>query len=139
MRFVTSLALVLTLATGAPVFAADAAQTKQPTAQQQRTGDCAKRAHAQGLKGSEYKSFMSTCMKGDGSASAGSAAPASNKPATGPATTPSTTTSAARKPTSQQDKMKACNADASSQGLKGDERKKFMSSCLKGASNATAH
>ena len=31
----------------------------------------------------------------------------------------------------QREKMKACNADAGKQQLKGDERKKFMSSCLK--------
>ena len=30
----------------------------------------------------------------------------------------------------QQDRMKSCNAKA--EGKKGDERKKFMSSCLKG-------
>jgi hypothetical protein len=30
----------------------------------------------------------------------------------------------------QQDKMKACNADAGEKQLKGDERKKFMSDCL---------
>ena len=30
----------------------------------------------------------------------------------------------------QQDKMKACNADAGNKALKGDERKKFMSECL---------
>jgi hypothetical protein len=28
--------------------------------------------------------------------------------------------------------MKACNAQAGDKGLKGDERKKFMSECLKG-------
>jgi len=31
----------------------------------------------------------------------------------------------------QQAKMKACNADAGKKELKGDERKKFMSGCLK--------
>jgi len=31
----------------------------------------------------------------------------------------------------QQDKMKACNADAKEQALKGDERKAFMKNCLK--------
>ena len=31
----------------------------------------------------------------------------------------------------QREKMKACNADAGKQQLKGDERKKFMSECLK--------
>ncbi len=34
------------------------------------------------------------------------------------------------KPT-QQNKMKACNAEAKSKALKGDERKSFMSECLK--------
>ena len=32
----------------------------------------------------------------------------------------------------QKNKMKACNKDAGDRKLKGDERKKFMSSCLKG-------
>ena len=36
------------------------------------------------------------------------------------------------KPTAQQEKMKSCNAQASKKALKGDERKAFMSSCLKG-------
>ena len=31
----------------------------------------------------------------------------------------------------QQSKMKHCNAEAKTQGLKGDERKAFMSGCLK--------
>jgi psiF repeat len=31
----------------------------------------------------------------------------------------------------QQDKMKKCNGDASAKSLKGDERKGFMSECLK--------
>lgn len=31
----------------------------------------------------------------------------------------------------QQEKMKTCNADASAKALKGDERKAFMSKCLK--------
>ncbi|WP_122663108.1 PsiF family protein [Pseudomonas viridiflava] len=33
--------------------------------------------------------------------------------------------------TAQQNKMTSCNADASAQSLKGDERKAFMSTCLK--------
>lgn len=35
------------------------------------------------------------------------------------------------KPTAQQEKMKMCNQQAKSQQLKGDERKAFMSQCLK--------
>jgi len=37
----------------------------------------------------------------------------------------------------QQEKMKACNAEAGQKALKGDERKKFMSECL-GAKPAPA-
>ena len=33
--------------------------------------------------------------------------------------------------TAQQSRMKACNAEAKTQALKGDERKAFMSTCLK--------
>ena len=32
---------------------------------------------------------------------------------------------------SQQNRMKTCNADAKAKSLKGDERKAFMSDCLK--------
>ncbi len=31
----------------------------------------------------------------------------------------------------QQERMKKCNSDAGAKQLKGDERKKFMSACLK--------
>jgi serine protease inhibitor ecotin len=33
----------------------------------------------------------------------------------------------------QQERMKECNAQAADKGLKGDDRKKFMSGCLKPA------
>jgi hypothetical protein len=33
--------------------------------------------------------------------------------------------------TDQQNKMSTCNAEAKAKELKGDERKKFMSDCLK--------
>jgi hypothetical protein len=33
-------------------------------------------------------------------------------------------------PNSQQEKMSTCNADATSKGLKGDDRKSFMKTCL---------
>ncbi|WNZ79045.1 PsiF family protein [Pseudomonas sp. P105] len=33
--------------------------------------------------------------------------------------------------TAQQNKMTTCNADATAKALKGDERKAFMSNCLK--------
>ena len=36
----------------------------------------------------------------------------------------------------QQEKMKACNKEAGEKALKGDERKKFMSECLKAGGGA---
>ena len=38
----------------------------------------------------------------------------------------------------QQDKMTTCNADASSKGLKGDDRKAYMKTCLSDAPPSTA-
>jgi hypothetical protein len=35
-----------------------------------------------------------------------------------------------KKLTEQQEKMKACNAEAKTKDLKGSDRKKFMSECL---------
>ncbi len=40
--------------------------------------------------------------------------------------------------TAQQLRMKNCNAEAKSQALKGDERKAFMSTCLKSPGKAVA-
>jgi hypothetical protein len=40
--------------------------------------------------------------------------------------------------TPQQERMKTCNADPKAKTLHGDERKAFMSSCLKGDSAAAA-
>ncbi|MBK5352793.1 phosphate starvation-inducible protein PsiF [Pseudomonas sp. TH41] len=40
--------------------------------------------------------------------------------------------------TDQQNKMTTCNADATAKSLKGDERKTFMSTCLKAAPAAEA-
>lgn len=36
-------------------------------------------------------------------------------------------------PTAQQQKMSSCNAQAKDKAMKGDDRKKFMSECLKAA------
>ena len=40
--------------------------------------------------------------------------------------------------TPQQEKMKACNADAAKKELKGDQRQAFMKECLAGKSEAKA-
>jgi len=38
----------------------------------------------------------------------------------------------AKKPATQQDRMKSCNAEPKAKELKGDERKAFMKECLSG-------
>lgn len=38
-------------------------------------------------------------------------------------------------PTAQQQKMSSCNAQAKDKAMKGDDRKKFMSDCLKASSS----
>lgn len=77
---------------------------------------------AKGMKGEERKAFMKKCLSKDYvlKSEAAAGAPAKAAPAKAAA------------PSAQHDKMKACSADAKAKELKGDERKKFMSACLKG-------
>lgn len=74
-------------------------------AQQQKMITCNADAKAKNLSGDARKSFMKDCL------SAG--APEE------------------KKLNAQQQKMKDCNAEA--KGMKGEERKKHMSGCLKGS------
>lgn len=89
--------------------AALAADEQKParkmTAQQQKMGTCNKEAGDKKLAGAERKKFMSECLKADHAAASG-------------------------KMTAQQQKMADCNKQAADK--KGDERKAFMTSCLKG-------
>lgn len=128
MKFAAPAAFAIALA-----LAAGGVVAKTLTPQQQKMSTCSKDAHAKGLKGTEYKSFMSSCLKG------GSAMPA--KHASHKAAAHKTTThhkskahkaTAKSKTNAQQGKMKTCNAEAKSKKLKGAARKSFMSSCLKG-------
>ncbi len=86
------------------VTAAFADGTKRVT-QDDRTASCAQ--EAKGLKGDEHHRFVADCLKRhDGNGHNGGH--------------------------SQQDKMKACNVEAGRKDLHGDERRTFMSSCLRG-------
>ncbi len=98
------------IAVSAPAFAG---------AQQDKMKGCNAEAKAGNMKGDERKAFMSKCLKKDYVLKSEAAKPTAS--AAAPAGK-----------TKQQDKMKTCNADAKTKNLKGDERKKFMSSCLKG-------
>lgn len=118
-KLITLACLGFVFAASAPAFAG---------AQQDKMKGC--NAEAKGMKGDERKAFMSKCLKKDYVLK--SAAPAADKKAAAPAKVDATPTASAAAPVKQQDKMKSCNAEAKTKALKGDERKKFMSSCLKG-------
>jgi psiF repeat len=91
------------------------------TAQQEKMKSCNAEAKAKGLKGDVYKKFRDDCLKAKPEAATTTAKPEA-----------ATTTAELTKLTPQQEKMKSCNGLAASQGLSGDARKRFMSSCLKG-------
>ena len=97
----------------APVFAAG-----------EKMKGCSK--EATGMKGDERKAFMKKCLSKEYTLKADVAPAATNKAETKPDET------AAAAPAKQQGKMKHCNEEAKTKALKGDDRKAFMSSCLKG-------
>ncbi len=112
----------------APAMAETAPAAKAANPQQGKMKECAAEYHQKGLAKSEYRKFMSACLKKD--YVPGSYAPAAAT--TTPVTTPQEATVSAA-PMNQKDKMKACNKDAKEKALKGDERKSFMKSCLSAA------
>ena len=74
-------------------------------AKQSTMAACNAQASDKGLgeeKGDERKAFMKECLFAKPAKASGS----------------------------QQNKMKTCNKESTEKGLKGDERKKFMSTCL---------
>src|SRR5450759_1458871 len=139
LKTTSSLVLALALVCGSgAVFAQDMSKTGKPlTAQQEKMKACNADATTQSLKGPERKTFMSTCLKGpsaaatSASAAATSASAAAAKPAVAAApAVAAVPAAAASKPVSakaaQQEKMKTCNANATSEALKGAARKAFM-------------
>jgi len=117
---------ILMLVAGLMTFSmslAMADDAKQPSAKQQaqrqRMTDCSKDAKAKGLKGDDRKTYMKSCLKGEAD-TAGASAMSDAKSAK----------------TTQQEKMKSCNADAKTKGLKGADRKTFMKTCLSGSASA---
>ena len=121
-KLITLACLSFTFAVSVPAFAG---------AQQDKMKGCNAEAKADNLKGPERKAFMSKCLKKDyvlksaatgGDKAAAVPAKADDKPTAG----------AAPAKMKQQGKMKSCNEDAKNKALKGAERKKFMSDCLKG-------
>ena len=78
---------------------------------------------SKGMKAAERKKFMSDCLKGkaDDAAAAGKA-DEHNAAKTG---------ETGEETGNQREKMRDCNTHAKDKSLKGAERKKFMSDCLK--------
>jgi hypothetical protein len=100
------------------------AQESKPNSQQEKMTTCNADAKAKGLKGTERQAFMKSCLSGKAEATTTGAGASATTGATG---------SAAAKGSGQQEKMKSCNADAKTKGLKGADRKAFMKDCLSGA------
>jgi hypothetical protein len=123
------LALVTTSLALTAILAAPAALAGT---QQERMTQCNADAKTQNLSGDARKAFMSSCLSGktQGTTPATPATPATPGDKGTPATPAAKATPAT--PATQQDKMKSCNKEAGDKALKGDERKAFMSSCLKG-------
>ena len=100
-------------------FAAD--ETKPHSAQAERMTKCNAEARDKKLAGDERRHFMSDCLK---------AHPAAHDAAARSDTTPKSRP-ADGEHSGQGEKMKACNQEAAGKNLPGDERKQFMSQCLK--------
>lgn len=127
IKSITSLVFACVFAIGAGAAVAQDADNlgksgKPLTGQQLRMKNCNAEARAQALKGDERKAFMSTCLKGG---SKDLAAREESKPAA--------------TPSPAQARRKACSAEAKAQGLKGDERKAFVSECVSEDGLALAH
>jgi hypothetical protein len=82
---------------------------------------CNTEAKDKHLTGDERRHFMSECLKGQGQRDAA--------PHAGKASQPKSNSSGAHG--GQAEKMKACNQEAAAKKLHGDDRRDFMSECLK--------
>jgi hypothetical protein len=112
MRFAATCAAAAVLF-ALPAYAAEPGE--KPVSQQSRFATCAH--ESKGLRGEEHQKFMSDCLKGhETEASARKESTHRADDETG----------------SQQNRMRTCNEEAGRRGLHGDERRAFMSSCLKG-------
>ena len=111
MRVIAACAALAALIT-LPALAADS--ETRPGSQQSKFAACAH--ESKGLRGDEHQKFMSDCLKGHASP---------DKKAANHRASDETGT--------QQNRMRTCNEDAGRRDLHGDERRAFMSSCLKGS------
>ena len=111
MRFIATCAAAAAFI----AFAAFAEEPSKQGAQQSKFATCAH--ESKGLRGDEHQKFMSECLKGHDPD-----APAHKE----------SSHRAADETGSQQNRMRTCNEEAGRKALHGDERRAFMSTCLKG-------
>lgn len=111
--------LFIALSAAAFVFSANAsaAEGKAMTPQQQKFANCAHQS--KGMKGDAHKEFMSKCLKGNGAMGNMKVKKDEHKK------------KAESMTTAQREKMKNCNTQAKDKKLKGNDRRSFMSECLK--------
>ena len=111
-----SVLLVVTLASAADDKTAHPSQTHRMT-------ECNAQAGEKHLTGEARREFMSECLKGH--------ATKHEETSSTDKDSHSGTPTDGEHHTTQAEKMKACNHEASAKNLHGDERKTFMSQCLK--------
>ena len=97
-------------------------KTTHPSSTQRMT-ECTGQAGEKHLTGDARRQFMTECLK----------APSAKQDMTSSTAKDarSATSADGKRHTTQGEKMKTCNQDASAKNLHGDERKSFMSTCLK--------
>lgn len=118
-------ALVSILLVAGSVAGADE-KKEHATPQAQRMTECNTQARDRHLSGDERRHFMSDCLKAN---------PATPAAAARADTTPKSRPAGGEHSGGQGEKMKACNQEAAGKSLHGDERKQFMSQCLKAQKN----
>jgi psiF repeat-containing protein len=101
-------------------FAADETKARSPQAERMTT--CNAEARDRKLAGDERRHFMSECLKGHTSST--DAAPQAGKAS-------QRKSSEGEAHSSQTEKMKTCNQEAAAKKLQGDDRRHFMSECLR--------
>nr|WP_297905758.1 PsiF family protein [Metallibacterium sp.] len=125
IRLIAGLAFACMLLAGG---ASAATTSKTMTPQQERMADCSHQA--KGMHGAAHKTFMSNCLKGHAAAPMAAGKHEMAKPMMGGKPMMSGKPMMGSK-AMQQEKMKACSAEAKTKKLMGAARKTFMSECLK--------
>ena len=120
--------LIATLGLALGMLALPVLSQAQTTPQQSRMAQCNK--EATGKTGDARKAFMKECLAAK-PAAAESTKPATKEAAKSEKKAEQKAAADGKKLTPQQEKMSFCSKDAKAKGLKGEERKKFMSDCLR--------